>query len=74
MLLGPSVDDIEHGMHRFGRDEAECFLHYRVDDRMQAVLNEGLVVSLGLPNINVAQPGFDVSDEVGDHAGRPFRA
>ena len=34
MPFGPGIDDIEHGMHRFGRDEAECFLQYRADDGM----------------------------------------
>src|SRR6201996_9676981 len=48
MPLGPGVDDIEHARRRFGRDEAECFLQYRADDGMQAVLDEGVVVGLGL--------------------------
>ena len=74
MPVGPGVDDIEHSMHGLGRDEAERFLQYRVNDRMQAVLDKALVVVFGLPDIDIAQPVIDPPGEVGDHAGRPFLA
>jgi hypothetical protein len=51
MPFGPGVDDIEHSVHGLGRDEAEPFLQYRVNDRMQAVLDKVLVVIFGLPDL-----------------------
>jgi hypothetical protein len=59
MSAGPGVDDVEHGVSRLGRHEAEHLLQDRVHDRVQPVLGEGLVVVLGLPDVDVAQSGLD---------------
>src|SRR5215471_8025825 len=68
--VGPDVDDVEHGVHRFGRREAALLLNDRVHDGVQPVLGEGLEVVLGLPDVDVAQPAVDAQGQVGDQAVR----
>src|SRR6266849_5566517 len=74
MPAGPGVDDVEHGGGRLGRYEAEHFLQQRVDDRVQPLLGERLVVVLGLPDIDIAQPVVGAPGQVGDQAVRALRA
>jgi hypothetical protein len=74
MPVGPRVDDVERDVFRFGRHEAEHLPQDRVDDGVQPVLGEGLVVVLGLPDIDVTQPALDPPGQVGDQSGRPFLA
>ena len=70
MPVGPGVDDVEHRVGGLGRHEAEHLLQDRVHDGVQPVLGEGLVVVLGLPDVDVAQPGLGAPGQVGDQAGR----
>jgi AcrR family transcriptional regulator len=72
--VGPGVDYVEHGVGRLGWHEAERVLQDRVHDRVQPILGEGFVVVLGPPDVDVAQPGLGAPGQVGDQAGRPFRA
>ncbi len=58
-------------MRGLGRHEAEHVLQDRVHDRVEPVLGEDLVVVLGLPHVDVAQPGLGAPGQVGDQAGRP---
>ena len=69
MPVGPRVDDVEHDVFRLGRHEAEQLLQDRVDDGVQPTGGEGLVVVLGLPDVDVAQPVLDLQREVRDEAG-----
>ena len=73
MPVGPGVNDVEHGGRRLGRYEAEHLPQDRVDHRVQPILGEGLVIVLGPPDVDVAQPGVGVPGKVGNQAVAPLR-
>ena len=74
MPAGPGIDDVEHGPAGLWRRKAEHLLQDRVDGGVQPVLGEGLFVVLGLPDIDIAQPGLGAPGQVGDQARRQLRA
>jgi hypothetical protein len=55
-------------------DEAEHVLQQRMDDGKQAAVLECVEVILGLPYIDIAQPGLGAVSQVRDHARGDLRA